>query len=86
VTWTRLAIVTFADSSPSFGATATRLLQNQTDIGNAIVPFYGADAGRQLSALLHAHITIAVELLQDAKAGDTAAFDAAPRRSDLTLC
>jgi hypothetical protein len=27
--------------------------------------------------LLHAHITIAVEILQDAKAGDSAAFDAA---------
>jgi hypothetical protein len=80
VTWTRLAIVTFADGSPSFNATATRLLQNQTDIGNAIAPFYGTDAGQQLSSLLHDHITIAVELLQDAKAGDTAAFDDAKIR------
>ena len=77
VTWTRLAIVTFADNSPGFPATATRLLQNQTDIGNAVAPFYGAAAGQQLSALLHDHITIAVQLLQDAKAGDTAAFNAA---------
>ncbi len=74
VTWTRLAIVTFADGSPSFGATATRLLQNQTDIGNAIAPFYGAAAGQELSNLLHDHITIAVQLLEDAKAGNTAAF------------
>ncbi len=77
VTWTRLAIVTFADNSPGFPATATRLLQNQTDIGNAVAPFYGAAAGQQLSALLHDHITIAVQLLQDARAGDTAAFNAA---------
>jgi hypothetical protein len=74
VTWTRLAIVTFADGSAGFDATATRLLQNQTDIGNAIAPFYGQAAGDQLSTLLHAHITIAVQLLQDAKAGDTTAF------------
>ena len=80
VTWTRLAIVTFADGSQGFGATAARLLQNQTDIGNAIAPFYGTAAGQQLSALLHDHITIAVELLQDAKAGDTAAFNAAKIR------
>lgn len=80
VTWTRLAIVTFADGSPSFGTTAGRLLANQNDIGQAIAPFYGDAAGTQLTALLHDHITIAVELLQAAKAGDTAAFDAANAR------
>lgn len=80
ITWTRLAIVTFADGSASFDATAARLLQNQTDLGNAIKPYYGTAAGNTLTALLRDHITIAVELLQAAKAGDTAAFDAANAR------
>jgi hypothetical protein len=80
VTWTRLAIVTFADGSAGFNATAARLLQNQTDIGNAVKPFYGARAGSHLTALLHDHITIAVELLQAAKAGDTSAFNDAKTR------
>ena len=77
VTWTRLAIVTFADGSSGFDATAARLLANQVDIGDAIKPFYGEDAGDQLTTLLNGHIGIAVELLQAAKAGDSAAFEKA---------
>ena len=80
VTWTRLAIVSFADESGNFNATAARLLQNQTDIGDAIKPYYGEEAGNALTALLRDHITIAVELLQAAKAGDTGAFNDANAR------
>ena len=81
VTWTRLAIVTFAaEGQPGFGPTAARLLQNQVDIGDAIKPFYGEAAGNALTALLTDHITIAVELLQAAKDGDTSAFADAQER------
>jgi hypothetical protein len=80
ITWTRLAIVTFAAGTGGFGTTADRLLANQTDIGAAVTPFYGQNAGNQLTALLHEHITIAVEILQAAKAGDDAAFAAANTR------
>jgi hypothetical protein len=77
VTWTRLAIVTFADGSAGFDATAGRLLRNQRDIGDAVRPYYGRAAAERLTALLTEHIAIAVELLQAAKAGDGAAFEAA---------
>lgn len=80
VTWTRLAIVTFADGSAGFRATAARLLHNQTAIGDAIKPFYGKAAGDRLSSLLHDHITIAVAVLQAAKSGDTEAFRSASRK------
>jgi hypothetical protein len=80
VTWTRLAIVTFAAGTPGFDSTAARLLQNQVDIGDAIKPFYGDAAGDQLTALLHDHITIAVEVLQAAKSGDNDAFTDANTR------
>jgi hypothetical protein len=80
VTWTRLAIVAFADGSGDFDATAQRLLANQTDIGQAVAPFYGADDGARLTSLLHDHITIAVELMQAVKNGDDAAFADAKTR------
>jgi hypothetical protein len=83
VTWTRLAIVTFAADSPGFGPTAERLLQNQADIGDAIRPFYGDAAGDQLTTLLREHITIAVELLQAAESGDTTAFNDAKARWEV---
>jgi len=80
IAWTRLAIVTFADESPGFPETAERLLRNQSGIGDAIAPFYGEAAGHQLTALLHDHITIAVEVLGAAKAGDIAGLEAASTR------
>jgi hypothetical protein len=72
VTWTRLAIISLTTGSPDTGATVARLLRNQTDIGNAVKPYYGAAAGKQLTALLRQHILIAADLIAAAKAGDQA--------------
>jgi hypothetical protein len=77
IVWTREFIVSFAADAPDQDEVAARLLANQDDIGDAIKPFYGEAAGEQLSALLREHILGAVTLLQAAKAGDTATFDAA---------
>ena len=72
ITWTRLAIISFAAGLPDFDATAGRLLENQDDIGDAVKPYYGKRAGEQLTSLLKEHIAGAVELLKAAKAGDDA--------------
>jgi hypothetical protein len=77
ITWTRLFIVDFAAGSPETDATTQRLLQNQVDIGDAIKPYYGAEAGNTLTALLKQHILTAADVLAAAKAGDTAKVDAA---------
>jgi hypothetical protein len=74
VAWTRLAIVSFAGSLPDLSATEQRLLRNQRDIGDAVVPYYGQTAGHQLTILLRHHILIAVDILVDAKSGDQAAL------------
>jgi hypothetical protein len=63
-------------------AAAIRLLKNQEDIGNAIVPFYGADAGMKLTNLLRQHIMIAVELVAAAKKRDDAKFEENDRKWD----
>lgn len=70
--WTYATVAAFASGSPGFQATLDRLLQNQTDIGNAIKPYYGDKAGNELTTLLRAHIMGYVPVLQDAKAGDSA--------------
>ena len=77
ITWTRLYIVSAAASLPDGDATAQRLLQNQSDIGNAIKPFYGDAAGAKLTALLRSHILTAAKLVTAAKGGDTAAVRSA---------
>jgi hypothetical protein len=72
VTWTRLVIVDFDANAPELKADVARLLRNQTEIGNAIKPYYGAAAGETLSRLLRTHIEEAVPVLAAAKAGDQA--------------
>jgi hypothetical protein len=57
--------------TPDKDAAAARLLRNQEDIGNAVVPLYGDDAGKGLTVLLKQHILIAVDLVE---AGDEARF------------
>jgi hypothetical protein len=73
VTWTRLAIVSYISELPDLEATEARLLKNQVDIGNAIKPFYGKQAGAKLTSLLKQHILGAVNLMAAAKGGDQAA-------------
>lgn len=80
ITWTRLYIISAAEDMADKDLTAGRLLQNQTDIGNAIKPFYGDAAGDALTALLRDHILIAVEIIDAAKQGDDAAFSNALAR------
>ena len=75
VTWTRLFIISAAANLPDKDATTQRLLQNQTDIGNAIAAYYGKDAGDKLTSLLKEHILLAADLVGAAKTGDKAKSD-----------
>jgi len=80
ITWTRNVICCLVDNLPGTDQAVKRLLKNQDDIGNAIKPVYGADAGNKLTALLHDHITISADVVKAAKASDNAALAAANKK------
>src|SRR6185436_11479461 len=79
ITWTRVVIMGVLDGLPGTSTYAARLLQNYEDMEDALQPFYG-DAGEELGDLLQDHLLIAVDILNAAKAGNTAALDEAKTR------
>ncbi len=80
VTYTAFFYTAAIHGGDDAGQLATRLLRNQDDIGNAVKPFYGEDAGNKLSALLRDHILVAADLVKAAKARDAAAQEQATKR------
>jgi hypothetical protein len=78
--WTRNFIISALAGLPDQPAVTERLLRNQDDIGGAIKPIYGEDAGKKLSALLRDHILIAAEIVKAAKGKDTKAVDAGQKK------
>jgi hypothetical protein len=75
ILWTRQYVVAAAADQPDASFAAERLLKNQEDIGNALKPYYGVQAGNQLTSQLKDHITIAVDLLEAAKSGNSTALE-----------
>lgn len=73
VVWTREYIVAAVADQPDQQAAASRLMKNQEDIGAAVAAYYGQPAGARLTELLKEHISIAVDLIKAAKAGDKTA-------------
>ena len=70
VIWTRAYIVAATSGGADHQAAAARLMRNQDDIGSAMAEFYGKSMGGRLTVLLRRHISIAVDFIRIAKAGD----------------
>jgi hypothetical protein len=80
VIWTRDYIIAATSDHPSAQVALDRLMKNQEEIGDAIVPYYGREAGIGLTTLLKEHISIAGEVVTAAKAGNQQALQVADRR------
>ena len=74
VFYTRLYIISAVAGLPDADAALKRLMKNQEDLGNAIIPFYGEKAGKHLTELLKDHIAIAGKLVGAAKENNDDAF------------
>lgn len=75
--WTLITVDAYYNDPIGVNAKLNRLLQNQKDIGAAIVPYYGQAAGDRLGGLLAEHITLAVPVLKAAKENDKVTLDKA---------
>jgi hypothetical protein len=80
VVWTRDYIIAAVSGTPDADVAVKRLMKNQEDIGDAMKPYYGADAAKGITELFKQHISIAGELVAAAKAGDDAKTKDADKR------
>ncbi|NMA24378.1 MAG: LysM peptidoglycan-binding domain-containing protein [Clostridiales bacterium] len=80
VAWTRMAIVSAEAGSPDLRFTVDRLLRNPSDMADALRPLYGDQKADTFGRLVYEHLSIALQLVNAAKAGNTQAARDAEQR------
>ncbi|WP_144510357.1 hypothetical protein [Bacillus sp. FJAT-22090] len=75
VNWTRMTITSIVFHLPDIQSVQERLLQNATDLGNCILPFYGYQIASRYAQLIKEHLVLAAELVTAAVKGDTKEAD-----------
>lgn len=73
--WTYQTVDAFFHEPDALNSNLERLLENQKNIGAAIVPYYGQAAGDTLAKLLTEHIQLAVPVLTAAKENNETALN-----------
>lgn len=72
--WTEKFVTSFIAGLEDQEQVLARLLKNQDNLGNAIKPYYGKEAGNKLAQLLRDHILIAGKVVAAAKSGNQPDF------------
>lgn len=78
--WTRMTIISIAESLKDEDLVTRRLLRNPADIAAMFQPLYGSEIADRLNKLITDHLVIAAQLVKAAKAGDSAAAAEAEKR------
>lgn len=76
VNWTRMTIISIVFGLPDLPFVQERLLQNATDLGNCLRPFYGDQIADRYAELIKEHLLIAAQLVTATAKGDTTTADA----------
>ncbi|MGH7528956.1 MAG: hypothetical protein ACREMN_01090 [Gemmatimonadales bacterium] len=71
ITYMRNFIISSAAELGDTAVVKERLLRNQEEMGDAIKPYYGDEAGSQLTELLRGHITLATQAFAAAQNAQT---------------
>lgn len=78
--WTRMTIISIAESLADENLVTQRLLRNPADLAAVFRSLYGREVADRINQLIADHLVIAAQLVKAAKAGDTAAAAALERR------
>ena len=70
-----MTITSIVFNLPDLPSVQARLLQNATDLGNCIRPFYGDQLADRYAELIKEHLVLAAELVTAAVKGDSKKAD-----------
>lgn len=71
VYWTRMFIISVAETLKDLDPTTKRLLKNPKDLANIFAPYYGNAVANNIEQLLTAHLSIGGDLVKAAKNRNT---------------
>jgi len=79
--YTRNAVISALGNAADLDAVTARLMKNQSDIGNALKPYWGDDTATKVTALLKEQVTLSLAVVKAAKSGGKGTLAAAKQKA-----